>query len=257
MIVMYGSTTCEDTAITRSRLDALRVPNVEHLVDRDPAAREALGALTGGRIVTPTIDAGDGGPLLFEPSLEELGRRLVKTGHDVAPPTAREIGGDLTARPVPIAELRSAEDEPFSLRPWRGRRAAALFLAHGAGCLACWGYAKQLARQREELALVDAAPVIVVTGDPADAATWRHELGDGAILVADANGGWKAALATHVGFDVTKPALLLLDRYGAPSGVSDAAEAGGLVDPSEATRWLRHLALECPECTEILPWGDA
>lgn len=48
MIVMYGSTTCEDTAITRSRLDALRVPNVEHLVDRDPAAREALGALTGG-----------------------------------------------------------------------------------------------------------------------------------------------------------------------------------------------------------------
>jgi hypothetical protein len=254
---MYGSTTCEDTAITRSRLDALGVRYVEHLIDRDPAARDALDALAGGRIVTPTIDAGDGGPLLFEPSLEDLGRRLVKTGHDVAPPTARAIGADLAARPVPIADLRSAEDEPFSLRPWRGRRATALFLAHDAGCLACWGYAKQLARQREELALVDAAPVIVVAGDPADAATWRHELGEAAMLVADATGGWKAALAAHLGFEASQPALLLLDRYGAPSGVSVAPEAGGLVDPSEATRWLRHLALECPECTEILPWGEA
>ena len=257
MIVMYGSTTCEDTAIARSRLEALDIPYEAHQIDRDPAAREALDALAGGRIVTPTIDIGDGGELLAEPSLEDLGRRLVQAGHRVAPPEARSIGGHLAARPVPIAELRSAEGEPFSLRKWRGRRATALFLAHDAGCLACWGYAKQLARQGDALAEVEAAPVIVIAGETADAATWRHELGEAVSLLADPGGAWKATLAAHLAFDPTRPTLLLLDRYGAPSGISDADEAGGLIDPSEATRWLRHLALECPECTEVLPWGEA
>ncbi|HET9878791.1 MAG TPA: glutaredoxin family protein [Candidatus Limnocylindria bacterium] len=256
MIVMYGSTTCEDTAITRSRLDALGVPYQERLIDRDPAAREALDTLAGGRIVTPTLDPGDGGSLLAEPSLEELGRRLVAGGHHVAPPTADAVGGDLAARPIPIASLPTADGEPWSLRRWRGRRATALFLAHDAACLPCWGYAKQLARQADALAEVEAAPVVVVAGEPADAATWRHEVGESLTLLADADGAWKATLAAYLGFDPARPTVLLLDRYGAPSGVSSAEEAGGLVDPSEATRWLRHLALECPECTEILPWGE-
>lgn len=254
---MYGSTSCEDTAITRSRLDALGVDYEERPIDRDPAAREALDALAGGRIVTPTLELGDGGTLLAEPSLEELGRRLVASGHDVAPPAADSVGADLAARPVPIAELRSAEDEPFSLRTWRGRRATALFLAHDAGCLACWGYAKQLARQGDALAEVEAAPVVVVAGTPSAAASWRQEVGESVTLLADTDGAWKATLAAHLGFDPARPTVLLLDRYGAPSGVSSADEAGGLVDPSEATRWLRHLALECPECTEVLPWGEA
>lgn len=257
MIVMYGSTTCEDTAITRSRLEALGVPYQEHLIDRDPAARAALAALADGRIVTPTLDLGDGGSLLAEPSLEELGRRLVAGGHDVVPPAAASVGPGLAARPVPIAVVRTAEDEPFSLRRWRGRRATALFLAHDARCLACWGYAKQLARQGDALAEVEAAPVVLIAGIPADAATWRHEVGESVTLLADPEGRWKATLAAHLGFDPAHPALLLLDRYGAPSGVSSAHEAGGLIDPSEATRWLRHLALECPECTEVLPWGEA
>ena len=256
MIVMYGSTTCEDTAISRSRLDTLGIPYEEHLIDRDPAAREALVALADGRIVTPTIDLGDGGGLLAEPTLEELGTRLRGAGYDAPAPVARSIGVALADRPIPMRELRTAEDAPFALRTWRGRRAAPLFLAHDAGCLACWGYAKQLVRQRDEMDLADAAPVVVVAGTPAEAATWRHELGEAVILAADDRGAWKAALATHLGLDPAQPILLLLDRYGAPSGVSTADEAGGLVDPSEATSWMRHLAIECPECTEILPWGD-
>ena len=256
MIVMYGSTTCEDTAITRSRLDALGVPYEERLIDRDPAARHALDTLAGGRIVTPTLDLGDGGSLLAEPSLEELGRRLVTGGHNVAPPAADAVGNDLAARPIPIAGVRTADGEPWSLRGWRGRRATALFLAHDAGCLACWGYAKQLARQADALAEVEAAPVVVIAGEPAAAATWRHEVGDSMTLLADRAGEWKARLGAYLGFDPAGATMLLLDRYGAPSGVAEADEAGGLIDPSEATRWLRHLALECPECTEVLPWGE-
>ena len=42
-----------------------------------------------------------------------------------------------------------------------------------------------------------------------------------------------------------------------PRNAPIAAEAGGLIDPSEATDWLRLLALECPECGGEIPWSSA
>lgn len=179
---------------------------------------------------------------------------LAAARYDVGPPQATDYHGELTTRSIPIRQLDAVGDGPFSLDRLRGRQQVALFLGHGADCLACFGYARQLAGRREAFAEADGLPLIVVAGDTAAAVCWRHGIGDAVTILADPDGGWKGAVATHVGATAGDAILLLLDRFGAPRAGSTAAEAGGLIDPSGAVEWLRFLGLECPECFGELPW---
>ncbi len=100
----------------------------------------------------------------------------------------------------------------------------------------------------------DGLPLIVVADDTVAAAGWRHGIDDAVTILADPDGGWKGAVAAHVGGTAGDAILLLLDRFGAPRAGSMAAEAGGLIDPSDAVERLRFLALECPECSGELSW---
>lgn len=130
-------------------------------------------------------------------------------------------------------------------------------MAHEAGCLACLGYARQLAASAAALDEVDADALIVIPGTARDAAAWRRGLPVGARVLADPEERWKDAVAGHVDVDPSGVLLVLLDRYLAPRVVSVATEAGGLAEPSDAADWLRSLALECPECSGELPWPEA
>lgn len=46
----------------------------------------------------------------------------------------------------------------------------------------------------------------------------------------------------------------MLDRFAAPRAGSSTAEAGGLIDPSEAVEWMGFLILECPACAGEIEW---
>lgn len=256
-ITVLGSTTCEDTAIVASRLRALGVPFQNIDVDADPAMAQRLLSLNHGNRVTPTVIAGDDATVQAEPTLEALGELLVAAGHHIELPRVIQYHGELITRSIPVRHLASVGDGSFSLEQLGGRRQVALFLGHGAGCLACFGYARQLARRRDAFAEQDGVPLIVVESEVDAAADWRHGIDDHVMILADPDGGWKQAVADHVGAPASDAILLLLDRFGAPRAGSMAAEAGGLINPTDAVEWLGFLALECPECSGELPWPSS
>ena len=252
-IIALGSATCEDTAITRSRLDSLGVPYDYVDIDLDRVAARRVAALNGGHRVTPTVIVGDEKHVLAEPTIEQVDELVREAGHHPSLPAARQLHGDAIERAVPIQVLGSPVGD-VSLATLRGRRQVALFLAHGAGCLACFGYARQLAEQGDALAEADAAAVIVVTGTVDDTAGWRPHIAESAIVAADREAAWKRAVTGSTGVSAGDAVVLVLDRYLAPRAVSSAPEAGGLVAPPEVTEWHRFVALDCPECSGELPW---
>jgi peroxiredoxin len=172
-------------------------------------------------------------------------------------PAATQLHGAITGRAIPTVAVPTTDGGSFSLGELRGRRQAALLLAHGAGCLRCLGYARQLSRQREALDAAGATIVVVVEGPAESAAEWAEALEPGSVLVGDPDGAWKAAVARHLDVSAGDTTLVLLDRYLAPRVVTHARDAGGLTDPSEATDWLRFIELECPECSGEIEWPEA
>lgn len=256
-LLIYGRTTCEDTAVTRSRLRALGVPYREMDIDVDPAARDQLLEVGGGRLSTPTLVFGNGTPIAVEPSLRELDGLLSAAGYAVQPPAADVYRGSRAAVPIPARSLpRADRGGDFSLESESGLRQAAIFFAHDSTCLACYGYAKGLASQRRALAEEGAIPIVVVEDERAAASSWLREIPGDVAILADAAGAWKSAVVGTLDEPSDQTALIVVDRFLAPRVGSFASEAGGLITPEEATGWLRFLAIECPECGGEIPWFD-
>ena len=74
-IKVYGAKTCADTLRARHFLRLNRIPYVWIDVDEDPQALELIKNVNNGQRTTPTIFLEDGA-ILFEPTDEELARRL-------------------------------------------------------------------------------------------------------------------------------------------------------------------------------------
>jgi thioredoxin reductase (NADPH) len=74
-IKVYGAKTCVDTLRTRRFLRVNRVPYAWFDVDEDPDALALIKSVNKGNRTTPTVFLEDGS-ILFEPSDEELARRL-------------------------------------------------------------------------------------------------------------------------------------------------------------------------------------
>ena len=167
-ITVYGSSTCEDTAITTSRLATWRAPHVEVDIDADAVGAKRVVELMGRR-VTPTLTVDGTDLAVAEPTLETLGELVRASGAEVAAPSPLQYHGDVVTRSIPIRTNRTDVGESFRLTSLRGRRQAVLFFAHAAACLPCFGYARQLA------AALDAADepdtdVVIVVRDTLDAA---------------------------------------------------------------------------------------
>ncbi len=255
-ITVHGAATCEDTAISRSRLDALGVAYAYVDIDEDAAAAAEVLRLEGRR-VTPTVVRAAAGAIaehVAEPPIERVDALARAAGATIEPPTGEQLHGAVITSPVPFRTLPAVGGGTFSLASLRGRRAGALFFAHGSACLACFGYAKQLARQAPGLDEADADPVVVVPGDADDAMLWAHELPTGTTLVADPDSAWRREVAGALGRPAEGVLLVLTDRFAAPRVVSAAADAGGLVSPSEAASWVAFVALDCPECSGEIAW---
>jgi glutaredoxin len=252
-VVVLGSPTCEDTAIVRDRLRVVGIPYEYVDVDTDPTALERVQRLNSGSRITPTVVFGDDRYVTAEPSLERLGELAAAAGHEFERPAALDLHGGVTRGSIPLRSVLTPDGRTFSLGELRGKRQVALFLAHGSGCLACFGYARQLASHGAAMDDVDAKVVIAVPGLDHH---WQDGLAAGHVLVADADAIWKGAIARHVGVSADETQLLILDRFLAPRALSTADEAGGLPDPAGAIDWLRFLELECPECSGEIEWPE-
>jgi mycoredoxin len=256
-ITVYGAATCEDTAITRSRLDALGVAYRYVDIDADAAAATEVARLNDGDRITPTVVREAKGTIeehVAEPSIERLDALARATGAAIERPSGQQLHGPVITCAIPFRTLATATSGTFSLASLRGRRAAVLFFSHDPTCLACFGYAKQLVAEAPAMDDADAEPIVVPEAD--DMGGWLHELPAGTRLLADPGGVWRAEVARAIERPPDELLLVVVDRFGAARVTSSAAEAGGLVAPSEATEWLRFVALDCPECSGEIAWPD-
>lgn len=276
-LTILGASTCEDTALVRSRLQIAGMPFTELDIDLDSRAADRLARITGGGSPTPTLlfsrkvaasaasadapaaDQAADDTLVSEPDLDTLDALLARAGYRIVRPSVTQFHGDATTRPVPFRTLMTSRREPFSLEQVRSSGQAVLFLGHDASCLACMGYARQLERQADRLAGADAVAIAAIENrrGNGDLAVWHREVGPGLTILIDRDGEWKRAVLEAVGRPQAGVALLMLDRFAAAGAASFADEAGGLANPSQAVEWLDFIALACPECSAELPWSDA
>jgi len=252
-VSVLGSATCEDTAIVRDRLRVAAIPYAYVEIDDEPAGLERVRRLNGGSRVTPTVVFGNEEFVIAEPALERLGELAVAAGYEYERPTAVDLHGEVTRGSIPLRSVVAADDETFSLGELRGRRQVALFLGHASDCLACFGYARQLASRRTAMDETDATVVIAVPGLDHD---WQAGLSPGDVLLADPDATWKGAIAKHLDVPAHEAVLVILDRFLAPRALSTADDAGGLPDPAGVIDWLRFLELECPECSGEIEWPE-
>jgi len=245
-ITVLGRPSCEDTAIVRDRLRALGIPFTDVNIETDSGAADLVESLNDGNRVTPTLLFGGSNDVMAEPSLDDLDSHLVAVGWPVHRPEPSGFTGDLTGKPVPLLALVEAAGSTFRLQDFRGRRQLAVYFAHAADCMACSGYARQLAAVRDRLADAEGLPLIVVPGGPETAARWRAESTSSATIVADHDGRWKRAVGAHTQLDLDggSALLLALDRYLAPRAGISATDAGGLITPLQAAEWLEFAAIQ-------------
>ncbi len=80
-IVMYGSTTCDDTERSRGHLQARGIPFREVNINYDPEAERFVIFINGGYRSTPTLVIGEGKlkTILTEPTNAELDEVLAQS----------------------------------------------------------------------------------------------------------------------------------------------------------------------------------
>ena len=81
-LTIYGSQTCEDTALVRDRLRVLGIPFRARARDNDPAVTARLEQWNGGDAITPTLVFENEEIIISEPTLEELEGTLQTAGYE-------------------------------------------------------------------------------------------------------------------------------------------------------------------------------
>ncbi len=235
-LLVLGATYCEDTAVTRSRLVALGIPFVERDIDVDNEAARQLREIHDGSIRTPTLVFGGGARILAEPSLRDLDEALKDAGYRFEAPGLVDLRAT-RSQALELPELSAVPIGRVSGERLRGCRSL-VFLGHGAGCLACWGYAKRLSLLRRPLVGLKARPFSVAADNLEAVAGWCREIHPPAIVLADPEGSWKRSAAAALDRDPDEVMLLVLDEDGRPLAASSGTEAGDLVSPRDAADWL-------------------
>jgi peroxiredoxin len=245
-ITLYGSTTCEDSALVRDRLRVLGIPYENRNREDDLAIDAELARWNQGNHVTPTLVFGNEQLILSEPSLEQLEDALREAGYTIACPLATEVRDARKNSRAPNFTLASTTGDQVTLYNLRRKRPV-LFFAHAHDERICQGYARQLTNQRAAFDEYEATPLLVVPNGIVEARAWAEQFAREYPALADPGGRVHKQYAEFFGVDATGVLLVVLDSFFAPRVYSAAPEAGGLVAPGEVTGWLRLLDCECDE----------
>ncbi len=270
-LTVFGVPWCEDTAITRSRLEALNVPFVYVDLEDDPKADAYVRELHHGSRITPTVVVGVEDEVAAEPDLATVDRlaALAWPGLSIERPMlSRPLAGELAepgaepeeaagaAPPRPVlpnglidvpagGESERLPSDSGLPAPWvkGGAQVAVVLLAHGGGCLVCLGYAKLLLAEQDALADAGAGAVIVVMDAATTVSRWRADLPSNARVLADPDGRWCRRTLDRLVADAGSPgstiryaeggvALLVVDGQGGVTRMAAGPEAGHLPDPA-------------------------
>lgn len=235
-IVMYGSYTCEDTAVTRDRLRTLRVPFQEALLEDDAQVSPLLVKYNQGLSRTPTLVFGADEIVIAEPTLEQLEQALTRAGYAFEPRRAQALPAQkippaLSALPICNAALKARYAKTV------------VWFAHVPACRVCQGYAKQLAARAPEIREQDADVQIVLQADLKSAEAWSKSFAPGVAVSADADAAAKRAYADFLPdrLDVRLGGtwVVLLDHDEMPRSGQYAPDAGGLISPTEIMQQLK------------------
>lgn len=246
-LFVYGSATCEDTALVTARLRALDIPFALHQREEDSNVEAILEKYNHGNRVTPTLVLGNEEIIFAEPTLEKLQERLTEAGYIFTAPRATEIRGALKNQRAPNFTLPATRGDAFTLYNLRRHKRAVLFFVDDSNDRASQGYARQLTQRPDAFEDFNALPVPLVRADLETTQAWAHEFARGHMALADPNGSVKEKYAALFGIDVSDALLVILDSYYAPRAISNARDAGGLITPDEIQSWLRLLDTECDE----------
>jgi len=236
-IVMYGSYTCEDTAVTRDRLRTLRVQFKESMKEDDEQVSAILGKYNNGMSKTPTLVFGADEIVIAEPTIEQLEEALTKAGYTFEARRAQALPAkkyapDLTALPTFGVGLR---DTRFSK--------CVVIFAHTPACRVCQGYAKQIAAQWQKIRELDTDLRIVLQADLKSAEQWSKKFAPGVAVIADADAAAKREYADFLpdSLDVRLGGtwLVILDREEIPLIGQYSPDAGGLISATEIIQQLK------------------
>lgn len=151
--------------------------------------------------------------------------------------TLTNPGGKLPDVSLPVA------GRGFSRRA-RGsvRRAPVLVLFDRVDCEACWKYVSGLADERDEIAEW-VGEVLIVLPDPiaAEQLTERS-LPEAFSVLEDSD----RRLAR--GLEIDPPAVVIADQWAVVRHVERAGPEHHFPEIGKVVRWLRDMAIECPEC---------
>jgi peroxiredoxin len=244
---VYGSTTCEDTALVRARLRALNIPFASFDREEDARVDAVLEKWNHGNRITPTLIFGADEIVIAEPSIEMLEDTLRRAGYAFETPRAVSVGGERKNQRMRNFTLPASDGATVTLyKLGRGRRAVVLFV-DDVNDRASQGYARQVTQPRADLEYYNAVPLFVVHADLETTTRWAHEFARGYAALSDADGRVHPQFAADLGVNVSDALLVILDAYCAPRAFSFAPNAGGLIAPNEILEWLRLLDCECDE----------
>lgn len=236
-IWLYGSHTCEDTAITRDRLNALGI----RFIERDKEDNESVAALlekyNAGMQRTPTLVIGADEIVIAEPTMEQLEDLLIQAGYIFEAPGLRRFDSkQYLPENSMLATIRPAVSGIQSSK-------TLYFFAHTEACRVCQGYARQIVIQNNQLAKHNVRLQIVLRANLDQAKKWAKEFAADAVVLIDGDGEFKRQAADRFPdtWDIRTGGvwLMLVDSQDdAIQAGTYAADAGGLVAPSEIVRYI-------------------
>lgn len=244
---VYGSVTCEDTALVRAQLHALHIPFADFNREDDAGVNEILARYNNGNLVTPTLVFGDDQFVLAEPSPEQLHETLRAAGFAFQAPRAVEVRDARKNQRLPNFTLPATNGENVTLYNLRGRKRAVLFFVEDVSDRIGQGYARQFTNHRALFDEYNALPLPIVRANLDATQAWAHEFARGYAALSDADGSVKQKYAAALNVPATDALLVILDSFCAPRAYSHGGNAGELIAPGEITSWLRLIDCECDE----------
>lgn len=237
-ITLYGSYTCEDTAITRDRLNALRVSFKERAKEDDERVIALLGKYNQGMTRTPTLVFGDDAIVIGEPTLEQLEDSLSKAGYAFDAPCLFKF--DFKRYILDSSQLPVIGPSPTDAQ--RDLPNTLLFFAHTATCRVCQGYARQISARCAQFEELGVRLQIVLCADTQTAKKWVEEFAPGTGTLVDGAGEFKRGSVDCFPdtWDIRTGGawLLLVDQKDVALAGVYASDAGGLASPTEIVRFL-------------------
>lgn len=150
---------------------------------------------------------------------------------------------------APNFRLPSSRGEEVELREYRQRQPVVLFFAHSAECPACRRRLQDFAEHYDDYRFWQTEVLAVIPEAPATARRLVEILNLPFPVLSDVDGHVRT---TYVGTvspaQPSRPAVFVLDRFGAPEAWDVASDAEQLMAPDEALQWVQHGELACPEC---------